>query len=124
MRLLRQITGMTPFALRAPTRSQSSPSSISIVSVCSERLTVEILFGHRPGLCESAERCRLLPDLHPQGGGDENCHWQLGGANLPGTSNSFGGNSAAEYGPLLTLAYPTPGTAVTHIGTKSVVTGH
>jgi hypothetical protein len=57
-------------------------------------------------------------------GGDENCLWQLGGANLPGTSNSFGGNSAAEYGPLLTLAYPTPGTAVTHIGTKSVVTGH
>jgi hypothetical protein len=46
-------------------------------------------------------------------GENGNCLWQLGGANLPGTSNSFGGNSAAEYGPLLTLAYPIPGPAVT-----------
>lgn len=34
------------------------------------------------------------------------CVWQLGGANIPGTTNTFGGNSTAEYGPLLSLAYP------------------
>ena len=34
------------------------------------------------------------------------CVWQLGGANIPGTTNTFGGNSTAEYGPLLLLAYP------------------
>ncbi len=38
-----------------------------------------------------------------------NCIWQLGGANIPGTSNTFGGTSTAEYGPLLALAYPAVG---------------
>jgi hypothetical protein len=40
------------------------------------------------------------------------CLWQLGGALLPGTTESFGGTSAAEYGPLLTVAYPVPGPSV------------
>ena len=39
------------------------------------------------------------------------CQWQLGGANIPGTKNSFGGSSAAEFGPLLLSAYPAPGGA-------------
>jgi hypothetical protein len=34
------------------------------------------------------------------------CVWQLGGANIPGSKNTFGGTSTAEYGPLLLLAYP------------------
>ncbi len=34
------------------------------------------------------------------------CVWQLGGDFIPGTTNDFGGSSAAEYGPLLSLAYP------------------
>lgn len=34
------------------------------------------------------------------------CEWQLGGPFIPGTTNEFGGNSAAEFGPLLSLAYP------------------
>jgi hypothetical protein len=34
------------------------------------------------------------------------CYWQLGGDHIPGTTNDFGGNSAAEFGPLLPLAYP------------------
>ncbi len=37
------------------------------------------------------------------------CAWQLGGANIPGTQNTFGGTSTAEYGGLLLLAYPAPG---------------
>ena len=40
------------------------------------------------------------------------CVWQLGGANLKGTTNTFGGNSAAEYGPLLFSFYPNPNPAV------------
>jgi hypothetical protein len=39
---------------------------------------------------------------------DGNCIWQLGGAHIPGTTNTFGGTSTAEYGPLLSLVYPTP----------------
>ncbi|GAC1673834.1 MAG: hypothetical protein NVS9B2_22720 [Steroidobacteraceae bacterium] len=35
----------------------------------------------------------------------ERCMWQLGGANIPGTSNTFGGTSTAEYGPLLLSLY-------------------
>jgi hypothetical protein len=34
------------------------------------------------------------------------CRWQLGGPFIPGITNSFGGNSTAEFGPLLSLAYP------------------
>jgi hypothetical protein len=34
------------------------------------------------------------------------CSWQLGGDHIPGTTNDFGGNSAAAFGPLLLLAYP------------------
>ena len=39
------------------------------------------------------------------------CVWQLGGANIPGTTNTFGGNSTAEYGPLLFSFYPGPNPA-------------
>jgi hypothetical protein len=34
------------------------------------------------------------------------CLWQEGGPFIPGTTNNFGGSSAAEFGPLLSLAYP------------------
>jgi hypothetical protein len=34
------------------------------------------------------------------------CAWQLGGANIPGTVNKFGGTSTSEYGALLPLNYP------------------
>jgi hypothetical protein len=37
-----------------------------------------------------------------------NCVWQLGGAHIPQTTNTFGGTSTAEYGPLLSLVFPTP----------------
>jgi hypothetical protein len=40
--------------------------------------------------------------------GKHGCIWQVGGALIPGTQNSFGGNSTAEYGQLLRLAYPAP----------------
>jgi len=34
------------------------------------------------------------------------CIWQEGGPFIPGTTNNFGGSSAAEFGPLLASAYP------------------
>jgi hypothetical protein len=37
------------------------------------------------------------------------CLWQLGGVNIPGTTNTFGGNSTAEYGPLSLSVYPVAG---------------
>ena len=36
------------------------------------------------------------------------CVWQEGGPNIKGTTNNFGGTSAAEYGPLLFSFYPGP----------------
>ena len=51
--------------------------------------------------------------IYTTGGGPQSCVWQLGGAHLPGTTNTFGGTSTAEYGQLLVLAYPIPGPAVT-----------
>jgi hypothetical protein len=56
----------------------------------------------------------FYPIYTTTGGGTE-CTWQLGGANIPGTDNTFGGTSTAEYGPLLQLSYPaaTPPGSVT-----------
>jgi hypothetical protein len=42
-------------------------------------------------------------------GDEDKCLWQLGGKNLPGTTNTFGGSSTAEFGPLLQLLYPGAG---------------
>ena len=44
--------------------------------------------------------------MSDEGGG---CVWQLGGANIPGTKQTFGGTSTAEYGQLLQLVYPGAG---------------
>ncbi|MGX7678394.1 hypothetical protein ACSMXN_05820 [Jatrophihabitans sp. DSM 45814] len=37
------------------------------------------------------------------------CTWQQGGAFIPGTTNTFGGSSKTEYGPLLKTVYPAAG---------------
>jgi hypothetical protein len=37
------------------------------------------------------------------------CTWQEGGKYLPGTTNSFGGSSTAEFGPLLKSVFPVAG---------------
>jgi hypothetical protein len=42
------------------------------------------------------------------------CFWQLGGAHIPGTTNTFGGNSAAAFGPLVFFDYPGPGFTPIH----------
>jgi hypothetical protein len=42
---------------------------------------------------------------------DASCVWQLGGTGIKGTTNTFGGNSTAEFGPLLFSFYPTPNPA-------------
>jgi len=47
---------------------------------------------------------------NPSGTG--HCVWQLGGTNIKGTTNTFGGNSTAEFGPLLFSFYPNPNPAV------------
>jgi len=38
----------------------------------------------------------------------------LGAANIPGTTNIFGGNSTAEFGPFLFLDYPGSGFTPIH----------
>ena len=40
------------------------------------------------------------------------CIWQMGGTGIKGTTNTFGGNSTAEYGPLLFSFYPNPNPAI------------
>jgi hypothetical protein len=42
--------------------------------------------------------------------GSSACAWQEGGTHIPGTTNTFGGTSTAEYGPILNVYYaPFPG---------------
>ena len=47
--------------------------------------------------------------VYTTGSSDTGCVWRIGGADLPNTTNKFGGNSAAEYGPLLKSTYPDVG---------------
>jgi hypothetical protein len=42
------------------------------------------------------------------------CVWHLGGTEIKGTTNTFGGNSTAEFGPLLFTDYPGPGFTPIH----------
>lgn len=51
----------------------------------------------------------FYPFYTTAGGDGENCVWQLGGAHMPGTTNTFGGSSTTEFGPLIPLAYPAAG---------------
>jgi hypothetical protein len=41
------------------------------------------------------------------GASNGRCAWQLGGAHIVGTTNTFGGSSTSEFGALLQLVYPT-----------------
>ena len=41
------------------------------------------------------------------------CVWQLGGGNIPGTTNTFGGSSTTGFGPLLFFTYPGPAGPIT-----------
>jgi len=52
------------------------------------------------------------------------CQWQLGGTTIPGTKQTFGGTSKAEYGPLLSLAYPAPGGPVFRFNNFRQVLAH
>src|SRR5207237_258135 len=49
------------------------------------------------------------------------CVWQLGGTEIKGTTNTFGGNSTAEYGPLLQSVYPNVGFTLWSSGPYSAV---
>ncbi len=48
----------------------------------------------------------FYPLYTTRNGGAFGCQWQFGGTNIPGTKQTFGGTSTAEFGPLLTLTYP------------------
>jgi len=57
---------------------------------------------------------RFYPFFSTRRAGSVGCFWQLGGAHIPGTTNTFGGSSATEFGPLLFLDYPGPGFVPIH----------
>ena len=57
-------------------------------------------------------RAAFYPIYSTTTNGPNQCWWQFGGPNISGTLNNFGGTSTAEYGDLLTLAFPTPSGAV------------
>jgi len=53
-------------------------------------------------------------ELTLDGDHDENaCVWDLGGAHIPHTTNTFGGSAKTEFGSLIDLSFPLPGGSVT-----------
>jgi hypothetical protein len=47
--------------------------------------------------------------IYSTGSSTDSCLWQFGGTRIKGTTNTFGGTSTAEFGPLLQSVYPGPG---------------
>jgi hypothetical protein len=58
--------------------------------------------------CENPPPGADFYPFYSTGTSDEQCVWQLGGANIPETTHTFGGSSKEEYGSLLKLVYPGP----------------
>jgi hypothetical protein len=66
------------------------------------------------GICNrsTGENCVNPPPgaefypIYTTGRHGRSCFWQFGGTHLPGTTNTFGGNSTTEFGPLLLSVYP------------------
>jgi hypothetical protein len=52
------------------------------------------------------------------------CHWQLGGPNIPGTTNNFGGNSTTEFGPISGVAFAEPATPEQPNGSSIIIFGN
>jgi hypothetical protein len=57
-----------------------------------------------PPLSDDGNAAVFYPIFTTRGLG-ASCVWQEGGSHIPFTTNTFGGTSAAEYGPLLQLVY-------------------
>jgi len=50
------------------------------------------------------------------------CWWQFGGPNIPGTLNTFGGTSTAQYGDLYPLVYAGPsGPSIEYLNYRRVI---
>jgi hypothetical protein len=58
---------------------------------------------------------QFYPFFTTRNDANSGCVWQEGGANIPGTTNTFGGSSTTAFGPLLFLDYPNTGFVPRHI---------
>ncbi len=61
-----------------------------------------------PGLgCVNPPPNSVFYPFYTTGQNSSGCFWQEGGPYIPGTTNRFGGNAHAEFGPLRVINYPT-----------------
>jgi hypothetical protein len=61
-----------------------------------------------PGLgCVNPPPNSVFYPFYTTGQNSSGCFWQFGGPYIPGTTNRFGGNAHAEFGPLRVVDYPT-----------------
>lgn len=58
------------------------------------------------GCINPPENANFYPIFTTQG--SNACRWSLGGRYIPGTTNSFGGNTTTEYGSYFALLFPSP----------------
>ena len=67
--------------------------------------TYRLMAAGRRSLTRSCPQILSLIFTTRNSGGS--CWWQEGGPFIPGTVNTFGGNSKTEFGPLEPVHYPT-----------------
>jgi hypothetical protein len=85
----------------APTSTRSTRPG-RLVDIASGNSAVPRFRGHPP------VGSNFYP-IYSTGTAGGHCVWQLGSAAIPGTANTFGGTSTAEFGPQLVLTYPSVG---------------
>jgi hypothetical protein len=104
----------TPFRFSSPTFNNLS-GHYSRVGFETDLARVEQDLSVNPCDPTTGANCVVPPTgaafypIYTTRGTGTGCQWQLGGTNIPGTTNTFGGTSTAEYGPLLQLFFPEVG---------------
>ena len=113
----------TPISFQSPTFRTASGQSQNYSTVAFENNFARIEAADFGGSCnrttgagctDPAPNVNFYPIYTIQGGGQNQngnsqgngCRWSLGGAYLPGTTNTFGGNVTAEYGADFPLLFP------------------
>ncbi|HEY2576122.1 MAG TPA: hypothetical protein VGI74_07415 [Streptosporangiaceae bacterium] len=87
------------------TRDESSDTSFNVTTPCERHITNPA--DPIPGLgCVNPPPNSTFYPIYTTTSVNNACWWQFGGPFIPGTTNTFGGNAHAEYGPLEAVSYP------------------
>jgi len=87
-------------------RDESSDTAFRVAVPCQRHFANPA--DPNPGVgCVNPPPNSVFYPFYTTGQNSGGCFWQEGGPYIPGTTNRFGGNAGAEFGPLRVVHYPT-----------------